>query len=302
MGERPSQASAERVEDIIEPRAHDVGGFEVRRALPAARRRSVGPFVFFDHMGPAQLPPGAGMDVRPHPHIGLATVTWLVEGQLMHRDSLGHAQLIRPGELNWMTAGRGIVHSERTPPALREQDSRLCGIQTWVALPAERQEADPGFQHYPAGQLPQLHIADVDVTLIAGAGWGAESPVLTASDTFYADLRMPAGSRICLPTSVAERACYAIAGRYSVSGRRCEPLRLVVLYSGLDAELVALEDTHLLVIGGAPLDGPRFIWWNFVSTERERIERAKSDWQQGRFPRVPGETEFIPLPESRGGR
>ncbi len=288
------------VERVIEGRPRDLGGFSVRRLLPASGRRTVGPFIFFDHMGPAGFAPGRGVDVRPHPHIGLATVTYLFDGALMHRDSLGSAQLIRPGDVNWMVAGRGIVHSERTPPALRADPAgaRLHGIQTWVALPRAVEQAEPSFTHHPAATLPEIRRNGCVLRLIAGSGWGERSPVAVSSPTVYAAAELAEGSALDLPNDAAERAVYVVDGAVEVAGRRCVEGELVETVAG-PAVVRALATSRLVIAGGAPLDGPRHIWWNFVSSSPERIERAKEDWREQRFATVPGDAERIPLPEDR---
>jgi redox-sensitive bicupin YhaK (pirin superfamily) len=285
-------------EAIVVPRTRDLGdGFEVRRVLPSAQRRTVGPFVFFDQMGPTVLRPGTGLDVRPHPHIGLATVTYLFEGEILHRDSLGTVQPIRPGEVNWMTAGRGIVHSERTPPEVRKNGTRLFGIQTWVGLPRDREEVDPSFAHHAEGELPMLDGEGKRVRLIAGALYGSRSPLAVFSDMFYADAALDGGARLELPADHEERAIYIAEGSVDIAGEIFEAGRLLVFRLGAPVTLTAVGSARLLLLGGAPMDGPRHLWWNFVSSSKERIEQAKADWKQGRFATVPGETEFIPLPE-----
>jgi redox-sensitive bicupin YhaK (pirin superfamily) len=285
---------------LIVPPVHDLGdGFNVRRALPAAARRSVGPFVFFDHMGPATLPPGHGLDVRPHPHIGLATVTYLFEGEILHRDSLGNVQPIRPGEVNWMTAGRGIVHSERTPPAVRERGSRVQGIQVWVGLPAEYEEAEPSFVHHAA--LPVLEENGVTVRLILGDLLGMASPVPTPSPTFYADVSLTAGRRIALPSDPDERAVYVVKGAIALGAQALAAGEMLVFEAGVEVLASSADGARFVIFGGAPLDGPRHVWWNFVSSRMERIREAAEDWKAGRFPSVPGETEFIALPDRGPG-
>ena len=282
---------------VIAPRPRDLGGFTVRRMLPAADCPMIGPFVFFDQVGPADLPPGQGIDVRPHPHIGLATVTYLFDGEIMHRDSLGSVQPIRPGELNWMTAGRGIVHSERTAPETRQRGSRLFGIQAWVALPEAFEETEPTFEHYSAEALPILDGPDRRLCVIAGELYGVRSPVKTHSALFYVDARLAAGATLSLPAEYPERAIHIAAGRIEVAGTAFEAGRMLAFRADAPITLRALDASRLLLLGGEPLDGPRHIWWNLVSSTPERIERAKADWQAGRFPAVPGETEFIPLPD-----
>jgi redox-sensitive bicupin YhaK (pirin superfamily) len=283
---------------VIDARARDLGGFTVGRVLPAPARQMIGPFIFFDHMGPADFPPGQGIDVRPHPHIGLATVTYLFAGEIIHRDSLGSHQPIRPGDVNWMTAGRGIVHSERTGAGPRQSGSRLDGLQLWVALPLEHEETSPEFHHHPARELPALDIAGTRVRVLAGSAFGARSPVRTFSSLFYADAALPAGSELALPQEYEERAAYIVSGAIECGGERAERGRMLVLTAGARASLRALTDARVALIGGAPIDGERHIFWNFVSSSRARIEQAKRDWREGRFPRVPGDDqEFIPLPQ-----
>ena len=283
----------------IKPREHDLGGFSVRRVLPHALCRMVGPFVFFDHMGPAQFEPGQGIDVRPHPHIGLATVTYLFEGSITHRDSLGVMQEIHPGDVNWMTAGRGIVHSERSSPDARGQGHRLHGIQTWIALPEADEEIEPCFWHHPSADLPRWRQDGVDLTLIVGTSFGKQSPTRVYSPMFYLAAEFDPGSSLSLPDEHAERAVYVVEGELWVGGE-ADPLRageMAVLTAGDDVELKAKAAARVMLCGGAPLAGARIVWWNFVSSRKDRIEQAKQDWKAGRFPNVPGETEFIPLPE-----
>jgi redox-sensitive bicupin YhaK (pirin superfamily) len=283
---------------MIDARARDLGGFTVGRVLPSAARKLIGPFIFFDHMGPAAFPPGRGIDVRPHPHIGLATVTYLFEGEIVHRDSLGSHQPIRPGDVNWMTAGRGIVHSERTGAEPRQTGSRLDGLQLWVALPVRHEETNPEFHHHAARDLPVVEIGGTRVRVLAGSAFGETSPVRTFSPLFYADIAMPAGSELQLPNEHAERAAYTVSGRVECGNERAERGRMLVFTPGAAVTLRAVSDTRVALIGGAPIDGERHIFWNFVSSSRARIEQAKRDWREGRFPRVPGdEEEFIPLPD-----
>jgi redox-sensitive bicupin YhaK (pirin superfamily) len=294
----PQKAIPDCLETIVVPRSSDLGGgFKVLRALPSAQRRMVGPFVFLDQMGPVRLEAGNGLDVRPHPHIGLATVTYLFEGELLHRDNLGMVQPIRPGELNWMTAGRGIAHSERTPPELRQAPLVLSGIQAWVALPARFEETEPSFAHHGAPELPVIEEPGLHLRLIAGTLFGARSPVATLSTMFYADVRLEARAACPLPAEHEERAVYVVEGTLEIEGRSCEAGQLLVFRSGIKVTLRALAPSRLMLLGGEAMDGPRHIWWNFVSSSRERIEQAKADWQGGRFAPIPGETEFIPLPE-----
>jgi redox-sensitive bicupin YhaK (pirin superfamily) len=290
--------SAATFEAIIVPRTRDLGdGFEVRRVLPSAERRTVGPFVFFDQLGPIVLRAGTGLDVRPHPHIGLATVTYLFDGEILHRDSLGTVQPIRPGEVNWMTAGRGIVHSERTPPELRTGGARLFGIQTWVGLPRDREESEPAFAYHAEPALPLLDGDGKRVRVIAGALYGARSPVAVLSETLYADAALAKDARVELPAEYEERAAYIVEGRIAIGSETFAAGRMLVFRHGNRVTLKADGPARLLLLGGAPLDGPRHLWWNFVSSSTERIDQAKADWREGRFPKVPGETEFIPLPE-----
>jgi redox-sensitive bicupin YhaK (pirin superfamily) len=289
--------SCKALETVIVPRPRDIGGFEVRRALPSAERRSVGPFVFFDQMGPAELPPGSGIDVRPHPHIGLATVTYLLAGTIVHRDSLGTVQSIEPGEVNWMTAGRGIVHSERSDIELRKRPQKLYGIQIWVALPRQHEETAPDFTHYAAESLPQIEGEGKIVRVIAGSLFGKTSPVKTFSKLFYGDTACQAGASLSVSNEHEERAIYLLEGKVEIAGQSFEPGRLLVFSSGEKVRVRAISTARLLVFGGEPLDGPRHLWWNFVSSSRERIEEAKADWKAGGFAPVPGDAEFIPLPE-----
>jgi hypothetical protein len=281
----------------VVPRARDLGGFEVRRVLPSAERKNVGPFVFFDQMGPAGLAPGFGIDVRPHPHIGLATVTYLFEGTIVHRDSLGSVQAIEPGAVNWMTAGGGIVHSERSDNELRKGRQKLYGIQIWVALPKQHEETDPDFMHYAAPSLPQVEGGGKDVRVIAGSFFGKTSPVKTFSKLFYADAAFDPGASLLLDNEYQERGIYLLEGDVEIHGQRFEPGRLLVFSSGDEIAIKAISAARLLLFGGEPLDSPRHLWWNFVSSSRARIEQAKMDWKSGGFAPVPGDSEFIPLPE-----
>lgn len=281
----------------ITPRERDIGGFSVRRSLPDARRRLVGPFIFFDHMGPARFEPGHGIDVRAHPHIGLATVTYLFEGRIRHRDSLGYDQEITPGAVNWMTAGRGVVHTERTPPTVKAAGSSLHGIQVWVALPLEAEECEPAFDHYPADRIPAAERDGATIRVILGDAFGVSSPVSTASETLYAELRLAAGSRIDVDSAAQEKALYVVEGAIDVEGETLTAGTLGILHDDSAPRLRASEDSLVMLLGGAPIDGRRFIWWNFVSSSKERIEQAKEAWREGRFDAIEGETEFIPLPE-----
>jgi redox-sensitive bicupin YhaK (pirin superfamily) len=285
------------VELVIEPRERDLGAFSVRRLLPVARRRMVGPFIFFDHMGPAELAPGKGLDVRPHPHIGLATVTYLFEGEIMHRDSLGFELPIRPGAVNWMTAGRGIVHSERSGDRERAAASRLHGIQSWVALPLEHEDEEPSFTHYDADRLPRLDVDGVRMRLIAGSAFGERSPVATFSELHYLDAEFPAGGALTLDAALGERACHIVSGAIEVAGERHEAGRMLVFRNGAAVALRAPVASRVMLFGGAALEGERHIWWNFVASSKDRLEAAKRAWKDGRFPKVPGDDEFIPLPD-----
>jgi redox-sensitive bicupin YhaK (pirin superfamily) len=285
-------------ETVIVAPMRDLGdGFRVRRALPSVRRRMVGSFVFFDQMGPAAFRFGEGLDVRPHPHIGLATVTYLFEGEILHRDSLGNVQRILPGEVNWMTAGRGIVHSERTPAEVRARGGSLFGIQLWVALPKKHEEIAPSFTHTPASALPVLEDRGIHARVVLGTLHGERSPVALLSGIFYAAVTLQPGARFPLPAGQEERAAYVAEGAVSVAGEPFEAGALLVFRPGDEVTIDARAATRLLVLGGDRADGPRHIFWNFVSSSRERIEAAKADWRAGRFGQVPGETELIPLPE-----
>ncbi|WP_296947835.1 pirin family protein [uncultured Massilia sp.] len=295
---------AAMVQTIVVPRTHDLGdGFEVRRALPHKERRMVGPFVFLDQMGPHVFQPGQGIDVRPHPHIGLSTVTYLLSGEISHRDSLGTFQDIKPGEVNWMTAGKGIVHSERTGPQVRAAGSMLSGLQCWVALPQSKEEKDPGFSHTGADALPVIEGDGATARLIAGEYFGKRSPVPVESPMFYVDLQLAPGARLTMPAEYPEQALYIVDGTLDL-GRdgRFGPNQLVVLKPGASVTLGALQDAgaRVMLLGGEPMDGPRYLTWNFVSSSADRIEQAKEDWRAQRFPQVPGETEFIPLPDLPG--
>jgi len=284
------------IQHLIEPHIQDLGGFQARRLLPSDALTLVGPFIFFDHLGPAVFPPGQGVDVRPHPHINLATVTYLFEGVLMHRDSVGSVQEIRPGAVNWMTAGRGIVHSERTPDDDRAQEATLHGIQTWVALPDEYEETDPWFRHHPATDLPTWTEGGISFTLIAGEAYGRKSPVQTFSPMIYLDVHLAPGAHFTLPDAYREQAVYSVTEGLQINGVAIAQHRLAVLTSGTAVTVSADRAAHCIIVGGEPV-GVRHKWWNFVSSRLERIEQAKKDWREGRFASVPQETEFIPLPE-----
>jgi redox-sensitive bicupin YhaK (pirin superfamily) len=284
------------VERIIKGRTRDLGGFSVRRVLPAPDAQLVGPFIFFDHLGPLQLAPGAGLDVRPHPHIALATVTYLFSGSLVHRDSLGSVQAINPGDVNWMTAGSGIVHSERSPEEERRRGVRAHGIQSWVALPDGHEEVAADFHHHPRASLPSAARTGVELRVIAGEAFGRRSPVRILWPTLYVDLSVAAGACIEIGADYAEQACYVAEGEIEVSGTRGTEGELLVLTSGEAVTLCALRTARVILLGGERFATARFIWWNFVSSSRERIDSAKRQWAEGRFDSVPGESEFIPLP------
>ncbi len=289
-------AAEAAIELGIDARTRSIGAFEVGRVLPSPARRTVGPFIFFDHMGPATLAAGSGMDVRPHPHIHLSTVTYLFEGAVMHRDSVGSAQVIRPGAINWMTAGRGITHSERSPDEARAGVSNVHGLQLWVALPRTHEEMDPGFSHHPADTLPELEAPGMRTRVLAGSAYGLESPVPVVSPLFYVDVQLEPGARVEVPKEHEERAVYVVSGEVRAGMATIAPRTMAVLAKGANATLEAREPTRLVMIGGAPLEGPRYIFWNFVSSSKERIEQAARDWKEDRFPKVPGDdVERIPL-------
>ena len=283
------------VQLIIEPQEKDLGEFTVRRVLPAPEKQMVGPFIFFDHMGPAEFPPGQGIQVRPHPHIGIATVTYLFEGEIMHSDSLGFVQPIQCGAVNLMTTGSGMVHSERAGDDLNET-SRLHGIQSWMALPVDEQERDPAFQHYPAADIPEVEVGGVTVRVIIGEAYGKTSPVHVYSSTLYLECVMPKGSEVALPGQYDEIGAYVVSGSVSIDGRSYGAGVMAVGCGGAAVTLTAEEESRVMVVGGEPL-GERYLYWNFVSSSKERIDKAKSDWREGNFGQVPGETEFIPLPD-----
>jgi hypothetical protein len=297
----PGQCDA--IETLIVPRARDIGSFEVRRALPSARRQMVGPFIFFDQMGPAEFITDQGMDVRPHPHIGLATVTYLYEGGVFHRDSLGTEMEILPGAVNWMIAGRGITHSERTAPERRRAGERLFGIQTWVALPEADEDTDPGFEHVARDDLPFLEGEGKQVRLILGTLYGEQAPVRTFTNMFYADAVLDQGARIPLPADHEDRGIYIMQGEIEIAGERYEAGQMMVFRPGDAITITATRPSRLMMLGGDTLGGPRYIWWNFVASSRDRIEAAKEawaagDWQHGRFRLPPSDAgEHIPLPD-----
>jgi redox-sensitive bicupin YhaK (pirin superfamily) len=290
--------SCEAIEKVIVPRSHDLGGFQVRRALPAIGQRMVGPFIFFDQMGPAEFHLGEGLDVRPHPHIGLSTVTYLFDGEIMHRDSLGTALAIKPGAVNLMTAGRGIVHSERTGMEARATGPKLYGIQAWLALPKTHEEVAPEFKHHGAGELPRIVEGGKRISLIMGSAYGQTSPVKFPWDALYAEAVLSPGAILPLDPDYDERAIYIVSGKVDIAGDEFGAGQLLVFKPGDRISILAIDQSRVMIVGGEPMDGPRNIWWNFVSSSKERIEQAKHEWKTGRFDTVPGdESEFIPLPE-----
>ena len=302
----PDCGGLESIETIIVPRSRDLGGFAVRRALPSPKRQMVGPFIFFDQAGPAEFLTGQGIDVRPHPHIGLATVTYLYAGEFQHRDSLGTDQLIHPGEVNWMIAGNGVTHSERTSKATRDGPHKLFGIQTWVALPDEHEEIDAAFEHHGKDALPFLDGEGKRVRLILGSAYGERAPVKTFSDMFYADAVLDAGALLPLPDDHEDRGLYVVSGSIEIAGDTYESGRMMVFRPGDRITIKAgTAGARVMLLGGATLGGPRYVWWNFVASSREKIEHAKQawaagDWDHGRFQLPPGDTEeFIPLPTDR---
>jgi hypothetical protein len=299
----PIGDAVDAIEQVIVPRARDIGGFEVRRALPSARRQMVGPFIFFDQMGPAEFLTGQGIDVRPHPHIGLATVTYLFRGRMHHRDSLGTDQWIEPGAVNLMLAGQGITHSERTDGPARERPQSMFGVQTWLALPLDKEDDPAGFVHAGAAALPALEAEGKEVRLILGRAWGAEAPVPVPSEMFYADARLAPGAALPLPQDQEDRGVFVLEGAVEVGGQRFDAGRMLVFRPGDRLAVRAgAEGARLLALGGATLEGPRHIWWNFVASSKERIEAAKEawragDWAHGRFKLPPGDDrDFIPAP------
>ncbi|MBZ9797536.1 pirin family protein [Mesorhizobium sp. ES1-4] len=290
--------ASEQIELMVIPNAKDIGGFEVRRALPTAKRRLVGPFIFFDRMGPAIMRAGQTLDVRPHPHIGLSTVTYLFDGKIRHRDSLGTEMVIEPGDVNLMTAGRGIVHSERTPQELRGAPMSISGLQTWLALPDGKEEVAPVFENTAALRLPEIDAEGVSGRVVIGDFQGLRSPVRADSETLYADLRLAPGASVKIPADAEERAIYTLEGEVSISGDVFPAERLLVFRPGDEIVISSPAGAHFMLFGGASLGSQRYIWWNFVSSSKERIEQAKQEWKTGRFDIVPGdEKEFIPLPE-----
>jgi redox-sensitive bicupin YhaK (pirin superfamily) len=283
---------------VIIPRARDLGdGFMVRRALPAAKKQMVGPFIFFDQFGPTEFRSGQGLDVRPHPHIGLSTVSYLFEGEIFHRDSLGVKQAIQPGDVNLMTAGRGIVHSERTAEELRSHANPIFGIQSWMALPKSHEEIDPGFSHVARADLPFVDGEGKRVRIVMGSLYGRSSPVTFPHESFYAEAVLAPGAVLPLDPDHDERGVYIVSGEIDIAGDVFGAGRLLVFRPGDRISILAQSHARLMLLGGEPMDGPRHIWWNFVSSRRERIDQAKAEWRAGKFDSVPGETEFIPLPE-----
>lgn len=290
--------SCDAIELMVIANAKDIGGFEVRRALPTAKRRLVGPFIFFDRMGPAILRPGKALDVRPHPHIGLSTVTYLFDGLIRHRDLLGTEMVIAPGDVNLMTAGRGIVHSERTPQEIRGAPTSISGLQTWIALPDQKEEIAPVFENTASATLPEFSAEGVTGRVVIGDFEGHRAPVTTYHDTLYVDVRLEPGARIRIPADAEERAIYVLEGNVVISGDRFPPDRLLVFRPGDEIVVASEQGAHFMLFGGASLGSKRYIWWNFVSSSKERIEQAKEEWKTGRFDIVPGDDkEFIPLPE-----
>ena len=288
-------SSSSALELIVQPQRKDLGDFSVARALPASERQMVGPFIFFDHMGPAELPPGKGIQVRPHPHIGIAAITYLFEGLVVHRDSLGYRQEIEAGAVNLMVAGRGIVHSERAGEDL-DRHSRLHGIQSWMALPDSDVECQPEFSHFPSTAIPQIDVDGATVRLIIGSAFGRESPVRSFVPTLYLEALVPAGRPLFIPASVPELAFYVVSGKVESGRHVIAEGTMAIAGNGMSLELIAREDSRVMVIGGAPV-GHRELWWNFVARDSERIEQAKKDWRDGRFAGIDGDDEFIPLPE-----
>lgn len=291
-----SSAGCGAIELVLIPKDKDLGGFSVRRTLPSKQRKTVGPWIFFDHMGPASFPAGKGINVRPHPHVNLATVTYLFEGEILHRDSLGSLQPIQPGDVNLMVAGKGIVHSERERPEITSRDHNLHGLQLWLALPEADEEIEPAFYHYPSADIPSVDVDGIPVRVIMGEAYGVASPVKTYAETLYIEARLRAGQTLTLPDS-QERALYVVEGALQARDTSIEQHNMVILGNQTGVSITATEDSLIALVGGEPL-GKRYIEWNFVSSRKERIDQAKADWKAGRFPKVPGdEEEFIPMPE-----
>ncbi len=291
--------TSDAVDLLVVPRAVDLGEMTVRRALPSAKRQMVGPFIFFDQMGPAEFLTDQGIDVRPHPHINLSTLTYLLEGEILHRDSLGTERAIQPGAVNWMKAGKGIVHSERTSDARKASGQTLFGLQTWMALPTDQEESDPAFIHHAADALPVVDYQGVTARVIAGSLLGEQSPLAASSETLYADVQLTASAQLPIDMQYDERALYVLSGKIDIAMDSFEQGQLIILRRGTHAVIKATQDARFMLFGGDPMEGPRYIWWNFVSSRRERIEQAKEEWAKGQFDTVPGdEQEFIPLPET----
>ena len=292
--------TVDAIDTIIIPRARDLGGLEVRRALPSTDRQMVGPFIFFDQMGPADFVLGEGLDVRPHPHINLSTLTYLFDGEVLHRDSLGTEQIIRPGAVNLMTAGKGIVHSERMDDAYKRRGAELFGLQTWLALPDDKEEIEPAFHHHGKRELPVIEDGKAQARLVVGSAWGERAPVPTYTDTLFADVSLEPDAQLPIGAEHEERAIYTVAGTIRIGNNDFKPGQLLVLRpdEALTVHNTGPEQARFALVGGASMDGPRYIWWNFVSSRKDRIEQAKQEWRAGRFDSVPGdEEEFIPLPE-----
>ena len=289
--------SGSAIQKRINPKPADLGEFSVKRALPAASQKTVGLFIFFDHFGPTEFEPGKGVAVRPHPHIGIATVTYLFEGEIIHRDSLGYEQAIQPGAVNWMTAGRGIVHSERTRPSLVETGSKMHGIQAWVALPLEDEECEPDFTHYPVEGLPVIDTNGVWMRLICGSAFGMKSEVKSRSPIFYVEVKTDNAGSVVLTDEYTERALYLVSGNLRIDGEIIEEGEMLIFKAGATTTIESLDASRFMLLGGEPLEEDRTVWWNFVSSRKDRIEQAKLDWKQNRFKAVPGDSEFIPLPK-----
>mgnify|MGYP006279637325 FL=1 len=292
-----NRESVEAIEMMLVPRAVDLAGMDVRRVLPSRERQMVGPFIFFDQMGPAEFLTDSGLDVRPHPHINLATLTYLFDGEIVHRDSLGSEQTIRPGEINWMKAGRGIVHSERTDPQRRRHAHDLFGIQSWVALPEDHEESEPEFKHFEGEDVPVVDSQGLRARVLAGTAFGEQATMKTPSPALYAEVSADADTTVPIDTKFDERAIYTLGGDVRIDGCTFGPHRLLVFRPGTEIHVEALEDAHFMLFGGDPMESKRYIWWNFVSSRKERIEQAKEEWANGLFETVPGDEEdFIPLP------
>ena len=295
--EKTRQDRRSGIELLINSEFKDLGEFSVRRPLPSAQRQRVGPFIFFDHMGPVDFTPGNGVSVRPHPHIGLATITYLFEGEIIHRDNLGYVQAIQPGAVNWMTAGSGIVHSERTPPEMIATGSRLHGLQIWLAVPTKLEESEPSFSHYPATDIPVVKKPGITIQVLTGSAYGETSPVVTSSETLYLATQLATNAELVIPTLAAERAVYVVSGQISLAGTILDTGMMAILTPDIEPRIHAITEAQLMIFGGEALEGQRHIYWNLVSSSRKRIEKAKDEWRNGRIGKVPGETDFIPLPD-----